>query len=77
MYFTPGFKFDTPIGDSFDHTLYLINCVLAASPSRYDDIETCVPRNKSALFQLSVPLVDCVCKVDIKGNFPNKDYVCV
>lgn len=73
-----GFKVMRPTsGDSFDHTLYLINCVLAAGPNRYDNIETCVPRNKSALFQLHVPLAECASQVNIKGQFPNKDYECV
>lgn len=63
-------------GDTFDHTLYLINCVLIASPSRYDTIETCVPYNKTALYQLELPHADCISKVNIVGHYPNKDYVC-
>lgn len=73
-----GFVFDASEGggDAFDHTLYLINCVLAAAPSRYDTLETCIPHNKSALYQLHVPLAECATQVNIKGNFPNKDYYC-
>lgn len=64
-------------GDTFDHTLYLINCVLVASPSRYDTIETCIPHKKAALYQLEVPHADCISKVNIVGHYPNKDYTCV
>jgi hypothetical protein len=64
-------------GDTFDHTLYLINCVLVASPSRYDTIETCIPHAKAALYQLEVPHADFISKVNIVGRYPNKDYTCV
>lgn len=76
-----GFVFGAPkrggSGDTFDHTLYLLNCVLVAAPNRYDTMETCIPHAKAALYQLEVPQVDCISKVNIVGHYPNKDYMCV
>jgi hypothetical protein len=66
-------------GDTFDHTLYLVDSVLVAPPSRYDDQIAATPHPMSAkgLYQLGIPAVECICKVSISGDYPNRDYSAV
>lgn len=77
--------------DDFDHTIYLLNAVLAAAPKRYTNAKTADLRSsggnpnwRGGLQQL--PLVgpeggggrwECITRVTIKGgDFPNQDYAC-
>lgn len=64
-------------GDSFDHTIYLVNSMLLASPSSYTDQVITTPHRfkKDALNQLNIPPVVCLCKIDINGDYPNRDYI--
>jgi Zinc finger, ZZ type len=66
-------------GDTFDHTLYLVDSVLVAPPSRYDDqiVVTPHPMSAKGLHQLGIPAVECICKVSISGDYPNRDYSAV
>lgn len=74
-----GFKLqgNNDAGDSFDHTLYVVNAVLAAAPSRYDDTIIASPHQFGNLGQLHIPLIECISKINIKGDFPNLDYFAV
>lgn len=76
-----NFAFGESAEDKFDHTLYLLNCVLVASPKRYTKLR-CAEQSKGVwsggLYQLPLPrTTECVTRVQIEGAFENDDYVCV
>lgn len=78
-----GFQFGSSAPDDFDHTLYLINAVLVASPKRYDDLKLATISGRGGFrappFDKQLPMpaeLECITRVDIKGNYPNGDYTC-
>jgi hypothetical protein len=68
-------------GDEFDHTIYLINSVLAAPPSRYTDLkqgkEDRFETIKLCRFVPEFGPVTSIVRVYIEGAFPNDDYKAV
>lgn len=68
--------------DDFDHTLYIFNAVLTASPKRYTEHRRAVIsgfdlRQRPGLQFLMLPRWDCVERITIEGgNFVNADYEC-
>lgn len=67
--------------DHFDHTLYLVNAVLAAPPSRYTEMSPAKEDTRNVIklrkYVTIWPANSSVIKVDIVGNYPNADYKCV
>lgn len=61
--------------DPFDHTLFLLDCTLSASPSRYTTTEHKAVGDMRYIVAPHAKLYQSVQRVEIHGTMPNRDYI--